>query len=97
MGMDAGICRHILAAAGLLGIRCAHALGDAEPFCIEPGHLPHSLRRAPDGAEALGALAQQAIAVALLQLLGAVLSRPEREAGLHAGENGQGGRTVDGW
>src|SRR5687767_682811 len=47
--------------SGLSGI--PDAIGDAEALGIEPAHFPESLLRSPDGAEALGALAQIGLGV----------------------------------
>src|SRR5687767_5247825 len=47
--------------SGLSGI--PDAIGDAEALGIEPAHFPESLLRTPDGAEALGALAQIGLGV----------------------------------
>src|SRR5919198_2533167 len=41
-----------------LAVGSLHALGDAEPLGVAPAHFPKLLCRTPDGAEALGALAQ---------------------------------------
>jgi len=55
MAVYAGI---YLAAYVFLGLRVADAIGDAEALGVEPAHLPELLRGAPDGAEALRALAK---------------------------------------
>ena len=44
--------------AFLLFVRCDDSVGNAEALRIAPAELPDLLDRAPDGAEALGALAQ---------------------------------------
>ena len=62
MGMDAGICRQMLRGRCLIRapefLCLDDAVGDAEAAGVGPADFPESLRGAPDGAEAPGALAQ---------------------------------------
>jgi hypothetical protein len=56
--LDSGICRHISRDGCDLLVALTDSVGDSEAFCVTPGDLPYLLRRAPYGAEALGALAK---------------------------------------
>ena len=57
--VEVGLCRQVPGIGYLwLRRRCDDPIGEAEPLGVEPGEFPQLLRRPPDSAEALGALAQ---------------------------------------
>ena len=57
--VDVGICRQVsICRRSRDGLRGGNAIGDRQPFGVAPGDLPEFVRRAPEGAEALGVLAQ---------------------------------------
>ncbi len=57
--VETGLCRQV-PAIRYPGSRrrCDNAICQTDPLGVEPGDFPQPLRRPPDGAEALGALAQ---------------------------------------
>ena len=57
--VDVGICRQVsICRRSRDELRGGNAIGDRQPFGAAPGDLPEFVRRAPEGAEALRALAQ---------------------------------------
>ena len=58
LSVVAGLCRHVLD-----GLGGDDPIGDAEALGVEPGEFPEALLRTPDGAPALGALAQLGLVV----------------------------------
>ena len=64
LGVAIGICRQVSICRCFLGwSRGDNAVGDRQAFGVAPGDLPEFVRRTPERAEALGALAQAGLVV----------------------------------